>query len=54
VSSNSPHLKEKGNSDELDVARAKYSTTYNNQQHFKANVFQIELLLTTDLLKRKK
>ena len=32
---------------------AKYSTTYNNQQHFKANIFQIELLLTTELLKRK-
>ena len=34
-------------------ANAKYSTTYNNKQHFKANTFQIELLLATDFLKKK-
>ncbi len=34
-------------------ANAKYSTTYNNKQHFKTDIFQIELLLTTDLLKKK-
>lgn len=31
----------------------KYSTTYNNKQHFKANIFQIQLLLATDLLKKR-
>ncbi len=34
-------------------ANAKYSTTYNNKQHFKANIFQIELLLATDFLTKK-
>ncbi len=32
---------------------AKYSTTYNNKQHFKADVFQIELLLMTDFFLKK-
>ena len=31
----------------------KYSTTYNNKQHFKTNSFQIELLLVTNFLKKK-
>ena len=30
----------------------KYSTTYNNKQHFKANAFQVELLLNTDFLRK--
>ncbi len=34
-------------------ANAKYSTTYNNKQHFKTDIFQIQLLLTTGLLKKK-
>ncbi|WP_276391785.1 SphA family protein [Eudoraea chungangensis] len=33
--------------------QAKYGTTYNNNQHFRANIFQIELLITTNLLKKK-
>jgi hypothetical protein len=34
-------------------ANAKYSTTYGNKQHFKANSIQIELLCSTGLLKKK-
>lgn len=34
--------------------QGKYGTTYNNKQHFRANIFQIELLVTTNLLKKKK
>ncbi len=32
---------------------AKYNTTYNNKQHFKANTFQIQIVLLTNALKRK-
>lgn len=38
---------------EVFYANAKYSTTYGNMQHFKANVFQIELLLSTGFLEKK-
>lgn len=34
-------------------ANAKYSSTYNNKEHFNANTFQVQLLLTTDFLKTK-
>jgi hypothetical protein len=34
-------------------ANAKYSTTYNNKQHFKADAFQIQLLFIPNLLKKK-
>lgn len=34
-------------------SNAKYSTTYNNKQHFKANAFQLQLILVTDFLKKK-
>lgn len=34
-------------------ANAKYSTTYNNKQHFKANSFQVQLILMTNWMKKK-
>jgi len=37
----------------LLYTNVKYSTTYNNKQNFKANVFQIQLLLIPNLLKKK-
>ena len=38
---------------EIFYANAKYSTTYSNQQHFKSNIFQVELLVSTGLFKKK-
>ena len=38
---------------EVFYANAKYTTSYNNKQHFKTNAFQIELLFSTGLLKKK-
>jgi hypothetical protein len=34
-------------------ANARYTTSYNNRQHFKTNAFQIELIFATGLLKKK-
>lgn len=38
---------------EVFYANAKYSTTYSNEQHFKTNIFQVELLVSTGFLKKK-
>ena len=34
-------------------ANAKYSTTYNNKQHFQTNTFQVQFMLIIDWLKQK-
>lgn len=34
-------------------ANARYNTTYNNKEHFKANTMQVELVFSTGLLKKK-